>query len=123
MTIGERIKKIRESLGYNQRDFSKSIKIGQSTLAMLENGKREVNDRHIMLICTVYNINETWLRNGNGNMFSSFSNEERFSKNIAKIQRTDDETLIRWINAIAETNPEALKEIESFMKKILEIDG
>lgn len=122
MTIGGRIKKIRETLGYNQRDFSQSIKIGQSTLAMLENGKREVNDRHIMLICTVYNINENWLRDGNGDMFISSSAEERFSKNVAKIQRTDNETLMRWVNAITETNPEALKEIESFMKKLLEID-
>ena len=55
-------------------------------------------------------------------MKNPISGEERYSINIAKLQRTDDETIIRWVNAIAETKPEILKEIESFMKKILNIE-
>ena len=51
-------------------------------------------------------------------MKNPISDEEQYSINIAKLQRTDNETIIRWVNAIAETKPELLKEIESFMKKI-----
>ncbi len=66
MTIGERIKKIRTSAGKNQRDFASSIKIGQSTLAMFENGQRVPKDIHIEQICIKYGVNEEWLRTGEG---------------------------------------------------------
>lgn len=122
MTIGERIKIVREDLGKTQRDFAKSINISQPALAMLEKGQREVNDRHISLISMKHGINEEWLRTGKGKMKIEDYQEERYSINVAKLQRTDDETLIRWVNAIAETKPEILKDIESFMKKILDIE-
>lgn len=64
-----RIKEIRASKGMNQADFAKSLGIGQSTLGMLEVGKRDILDRHIKVICSVYNVNEDWLRNGRGQMF------------------------------------------------------
>ena len=122
MSIGERIKKVREYYDLTQSEFSKSINIGQSTLAMLESGSREVNDRHISLISLTYDVNENWLKNGEGEMLIANSHEERFAINLAKLQRCNDETIIRWANAIAETNPEFLRQIESFMKLILNID-
>lgn len=64
MNTGERIKIVRKSLGQNQRDFAKSIDISQPALAMLENGQREVNNRHITLICMKHGISEEWLRYG-----------------------------------------------------------
>ena len=65
----ERIKKIRESLGLSQKEFSERIHIGSSTLAMLETGDRKIKDIHISLICTEFNVNENWLRTGEGPMF------------------------------------------------------
>lgn len=53
----------------NQADFSSALGIGQSTLAMMEVGKREISDRHIKTICAIFNVNEEWLRDGIGEMF------------------------------------------------------
>lgn len=55
-------------------------------------------------------------------MHPPVTEENRFLKNIAKLKRTDDETIMRWINMIAETNPKTLKEIETFMKKFLGVE-
>lgn len=52
-----------------QEVFSKAIGLGQSTLGMIEVGKREVLERHIKTICSVFNINEEWFRTGKGEMF------------------------------------------------------
>ncbi len=70
MTVGERIKTIREHLKQNQRDFAKSIDISQPALAMLEKGQREINNRHISLICMKHGISEEWLRTGKGEMYN-----------------------------------------------------
>ena len=121
MTIGNRIKQIRNMEGKNQRDFAASIKVGQSTLAMFENGQREPREIHIEQICLKYGINDTWLRTGEGEMKIEDCKDNRYFSNVGKLQRTDDETIMRWVNAIAETDPEVLKQIEGFMKKLLEI--
>lgn len=122
MTIGDRIKIVRESEGKNQRDFASSIKISQPTLAMFENGQREPKDIHIEQICLKYGISEKWLRYNEGEKKIEDCQENRYSINIGKLQRADNETIMRWVNAIAETKPEVLIEIEKFMKKILEIE-
>ena len=121
MTIGDRIKIVRESEGKNQRDFASSIKISQPTLAMFENGQREPKDIHIEQICLKYGVSEKWLRTGEGEIKIEDCKDNRYFSNVGKLQRADDETIMRWVNAIAETDPKVLKQIEEFMKKLLEI--
>ncbi len=50
----------------NQADFSKRLGIGQSTLAMMEVGKRTILDRHIKTICSLFHVDEHWFRTGEG---------------------------------------------------------
>lgn len=121
MTIGDRIKIVRESEEKNQREFASSIKISQPTLAMFENGQREPKDIHIEQICLKYGISEKWLRYNEGDMKIEDCKDNRYLSNVGKLQRADDETIMRWVNAIAETDPKVLKQIEEFMKKLLEI--
>lgn len=120
--LNKRIKELRKSLGMTQDDFGKKIGLARNSVANYEIGRRTPTNAVITSICREFNINENWLRTGEGEMKIEDCREERYSMNIAKFQRTDDETIIRWANAIAETNPEVLREIEKFMKKILEIE-
>lgn len=120
--MNKRIKELRKSLGMTQDDFGKKIGLARNSVANYEIGRRTPTNAVITSICREFNINENWLRTGEGEMKIEDCREERYSMNIAKFQRTDDETIIRWANAIAETNPEVLREIEKFMKKILEIE-
>ncbi|MEC1178627.1 helix-turn-helix transcriptional regulator [Metasolibacillus meyeri] len=66
-----RIKEIRNALKMNQAEFARHLGLGQSTLAMIEVGKRTFSDKHIKVICATFNINEEWLRTGEGEMFNS----------------------------------------------------
>lgn len=68
--MNERLKQIRAKKKMNQADFAKSLGIGQSTLAMMEVGKREISERHIKTICAIFGVNECWLRDGVGDMFT-----------------------------------------------------
>ena len=70
MCMHNRIKEIRKALNINQIDFAKQIGLSQSTLAMIEVGKRNFSDKHIKLICSTFNISEHWIRTGEGSMFS-----------------------------------------------------
>lgn len=121
--MNKRLKQIRTTCGLSQEEFGKRIGIeSRAHISSLENGTRNITERIVKDICREFAINEKWLRTGDGEMTVEATQEERFATNIAKLQRTDDETIIKWVDAIAETSPEALKQVELFMKKLLGIE-
>lgn len=67
--IHERLKYIRTVLGLSQLDFSEKTKLSRSYISRCENGSLEINDRYISLVCTNLNVNEIWLRTGEGEPF------------------------------------------------------
>ena len=119
--MNERIKKIRKEFGLTQTEFGKKIGVKGNTITNYETGLRNPSEAIIMAICREFSVNELWLRTGTGEMKKAIEGEERFSLNIGKLQNTDNETLIRWVNAIAETNPELLEDIENFFMNLLGI--
>ena len=122
LKMKERIKKIRKEQNMTQQSFADKLGLKRQTIAAYEIGNIEPSNAVILSICREFNVNEKWLRTGNGEPYLESTKDERYFKNVAKLQRADDETLMRWVNAIAETSPDALKEIEVFMKKILGIE-
>lgn len=69
--MNERIKQLRKELGLTQQQFADKIGIKRTTIATYENGRNSPIDAVISLICREFNVNETWLRNGSGDMFQN----------------------------------------------------
>ena len=67
----DRIKAVRKKLGLNQTDFAKRIGLTRTFLSMIEIGDNTITDKNIKLICITFNVNEQWLRTGEGQMFNS----------------------------------------------------
>ena len=65
----DRIKKIRKELDLTQQEFADRIGIKRNSVAKYETGENSPSTASISLMCTKFNINEDWLRNGNGEMF------------------------------------------------------
>jgi transcriptional regulator with XRE-family HTH domain len=71
-----RIKVLRKALNMTQVSFSQVISLSSGYLASIETEKRRVNNRLIKLICSSFNVNEQWLRSGNGEMFAKSGEEQ-----------------------------------------------
>lgn len=65
-----RIKKARRALDLTQQTFAEKIGMKQNSIALIESGKRNISDQAILSICREFNVNEEWLRTGNGEMFN-----------------------------------------------------
>jgi len=76
MTIGKRIKELRQTLNISQVEFSKAIFISGGYIAELESDHRKTNDRIIHLISLTFGVNETWLKTGEGDMFFKTTEEK-----------------------------------------------
>ncbi len=66
---GFRIAELRTALNISQEELGNKIGLSRSGISNIEKCKRTLNDRHIKLICTEFNVNENWLRTGEGPMF------------------------------------------------------
>jgi len=69
MEIGDRVKEIRTSVGITQVKFAERIAISTSYVSEIETKVKEPNERTIRLIIAEFNVNELWLRSGQGAMF------------------------------------------------------
>lgn len=65
----ERLIELRNYFQMSQREFCEKMSLKQQTYAPFETGRRIIRDTYITLICQTYNVNEKWLRTGEGEMF------------------------------------------------------
>lgn len=65
-----RLKQVRESAGISQRKFASRLGLTGSAVSLIEGGERPVTERTIKAIASEFNINEHWLRTGEGEMFN-----------------------------------------------------
>lgn len=70
MSIGNRLKRLRKELDLTQEAFASRIGSVQNTITGYENDRRNPSAPVISLICREFNVNEEWLRTGEGEMFN-----------------------------------------------------
>ena len=68
--MNERIRKLRKLLNLTQQEFADRIGTKRNTIANYETGRNTPIDAIIVSICREYNVNETWLKTGEGEMFT-----------------------------------------------------
>lgn len=122
MAQGERVKAVRKSLGLTLEKFGDKIGLKKNSVSQIENGRNDLTEANTKAICREFNVNEVWLRTGEGgddNMFTKVSEDDRFSLNLGKLSQSDNEFAKNMLNAIAEADSEKLKIIEDFMKACL----
>ena len=85
MILKDRIKKLRRELDLTQQEFADKIGISRGNIGAYEVGKNAPSDAVISLICTKFNVNENWLRNGNGEMFAEVDVEDQLMAWAGKV--------------------------------------
>lgn len=73
--MNERVKELRKTLGLSGEKFGEPLGLKRSAISQIETGNANLTDQVIKLICLTYNVNEDWLRTGNGEMFNQSENE------------------------------------------------
>ena len=125
--MNERIKNIRKSLKLNQTEFGLRIGVKQTTVASWELGNREPQDVVIKAICDTYNVNEHWLRTGEGEMFVEISHKEktvRFMADVAKLNGLDPEEglVARIIDFLSDMSVEEWKTIADLAERWYQVE-
>ena len=78
MTEGDRIRHLRKDvLKLTLDKFSKALGVSRSAISDIEGGRNALSNQMVMLMRKVYNVNEEWLRHGEGEIFKKPDDDER----------------------------------------------
>jgi transcriptional regulator with XRE-family HTH domain len=100
---------IRKKVAVKQAEFAEVLGISRPTVAGLEKGYANITERNIKAVCQAYNVNENWLKTGEGEMFN-------FPVDRIDLTNEDEKELIRMFRRLTlETKKMILTIVRKFM--------
>lgn len=100
-------------------DFAEAIKVNQSYISQLVVGKRVPSDRTISCICNEFDVNEEWLRTGEGSMFIERTKYEELSYLIGKLLSDEEDSFKkRLIAALLKLDESEWATVEKIAEEI-----
>ena len=119
--MNERIRLLRKHLGLTADAFGEAIGIVRSAVSNIESGRRQPTNQLITSICRQFNVNETWLRTGEGEMFNALSRDEQIAYRLGAMLAGQGDTIQkRLIAALSDLDESEWSAVEAFARKLVE---
>ncbi len=113
-----RIKKIRKDSKLTMEQFGSKIGITKSSVSLLESGKNSPSAQTIRLICQEFDINEEWLRTGQGEMTYPKGRNQIVSEFAADLIKEPESFKTRLIESLAKLDEKDWIELEKIFDKL-----
>ena len=119
--MNERIKELRKALGLTQQKFADKIGVKQNTVAQYEIGRNQPIDTVIALICREFNVNEDWLRYGEGEMFRQQSRNDELTAFMGDLLKNETpDSRARLVSVLARLDTEEWRLLEKMALKLVD---
>ena len=117
--MNSRIKEVRKAKGLSQAAFGAPFGANRDMINNVENGRAAVSDIMVASICRTYDVNERWLRTGEGEMFVQISRDQEIMDFVADtMQDAEDNFRRRFLLALSRLPEERCADIEAFARQI-----
>lgn len=116
--LNSRIKQVRKALGMSQDEFGNGIGLGRGAITNIELNKTNPKPLVVQLICKTYNVNETWLRTGEGEMFVQRTRSQEIVDFMGELVQTDNEFKRRFVATLARLDEKDWALIEKMADKL-----
>ncbi len=111
--MNERINQLRKVLGLTLEEFGKPIGLTRSAVSNIENGHRQLTKQVMISICREFNVNENWLRTGEGEMFLQLDVDEEIAAYVGRTLKNEKAVYQRKLLLFfSRLSPELLDELE-----------
>lgn len=118
--INTRIAAVIQASGLTKTAFAERVKVSQQHISRLAKDGTP-SDRTIADICREFNVNEHWLRTGEGEMFSTLAREEEITKFAMEIIRDPGSEFQRQLlTTMARLEPAQWKLMEQMLDQLLQ---
>lgn len=119
----KRLKKLRKELELTQQEFSDKIGVSRSNIGKYESGISEPSSAVLSLICREFNVNEDWLRYGNGEMFLPVDRNADIAKLTKQLLNEETNSFKnRFVSMLANLTVEEWEFLEKKAKELFCVD-
>lgn len=117
--MNERIKLLRKELNLSQELFADRLGLTKNYISLVENGNRNLSEQSQKILCSLYNVNEEWLKSGTGEMFCQIDKNDEISKLFGEvIKESDGDFKRRLVNALAKLDDDGWNTLETLIDSI-----
>ena len=113
--MNERIKEVRKSLGLTQDEFGRRLGVTRGAITNIEYNKVEPKPLLVDLLCREFNVNEIWLRTGEGEMFVTHTRDEAIAAFVGRVLASENDSfqkrLISVLAGLKEDEWELLEKV------------
>ena len=118
--MNERIKKLRKALDLTQQEFADKIGMKRNTVANYETDRNEPSNSVISLICKTFNVSETWLRTGEGEMFVERTRDDELAAFMDELLAEESADFRRrLVTALSRLKPEQWEALEAVALELM----
>lgn len=89
-TMADRISKVIRDKEKTKTAFSDRINVSQAFVSQMCSGLKVPSDRTIADICREYDVNEDWLRTGQGDPYIQLSRDEELAQFFGDVMKGED---------------------------------
>lgn len=115
----DRFKELRKELNVTQQEFADKLKISRNFVAQIEMGSKVPSNRTIDDVCREFNVNEEWLRTGNGDMFVPGIKDKQISAMLADVMKSGEDSFRhRLVSALARLDDKGWDNLEKLIDMI-----
>ena len=115
-SINQRVQFLIRTLGITKAKFSEPLHVTPQYISSICSGSRVPSERTLLDICRTYNVEESWLRTGVGEMFRSRSREEEITSFLGSlVGGSASDFQLSFISALAKMTPEQWDDLERLM--------
>lgn len=119
--MNERIRELRKALNLTMQEFGDALGVSKASISNIENGNRDCTNQMFKSICREFDVNEEWLRTGEGEMFKELSGSEKIAVFLADVLKDEEPSFRKQlIEALAELDSSEWDVISGFCDKIIE---
>lgn len=120
-TISQRIIQVVEAKCGSMSEFARRIGVTPAYISRLKNFPDSVpSDRTISDICREFNVNEAWLRTGEGEMFRPVDREAELFKWVGTVLADESDSFRRrFLNLLANLTPEEWQAMERYARALI----
>ena len=116
--LHERINLIVDESKLSKTKFAEKINISQPYLSQLCTGVKNPSDRTVTDICREFNVNEVWLRTGEGDPYQEESRQEQILKFAAQTIKGSDEFRKNFVAMLAKLDVEDWEALAKIFNKL-----
>lgn len=116
----ERLKALRLKLNLTQSAFASRIGTTQNVVANYEIGRRNPSSSALNNICKEFNVNETWLRTGEGEMFVSRDRSEAIAQEVSRFMANHPDSFReRLISLLIRLDEKQWEVLEQYARQLV----